>query len=72
MKNRVIVSLASAAVVALAMGLTAPITPAQAGIHICIGPCHYHRCHWKLVHVKVWSRHFHKWIWVWEKRRVCW
>ena len=71
MKHRVIVSLASAAVVALAMGVTTPATPAQAGIHICIGPC-YHHCHWRWVHVKVWSKKYHKRIWVWEKRRVCW
>jgi hypothetical protein len=71
MKHRTLFSLAAAAIVALSMGTAAP-KPAEAGIHIYLGAGGHHNCRWRRVHVKVWSRYYHRWIWVWQKRRVCW
>ena len=73
MKHRAIVSLASAAAIAFAMGMTAPAKPANAHIFLGMefGHHHYH-CHKKWVRVKVWSKKYHKRIWVWQLRRVCW
>ena len=71
MKNRILLSVAAAAVMTLSMGAAAP-KPAEAGVHIYIGTPGYNHCRWKRVKARVWSNYHHHYIWVWKKRRVCW
>ena len=78
-KRSAIATLAAAAVVALAMGMSAPAAEAKTIINIGIGGPGFfgwhhwngRYCGWRNHRNKVWSRRYHRWVWVRERRRHC-
>ncbi len=49
--------------------------PAQAHVFIRFGlggGYYHHHCGFRNVRVKVWSPRFHRFVWRWQTRRVCW
>jgi hypothetical protein len=78
MKRNTLASLASAAVIAVTMGMASPAAEAKVVINIGIDGIfgwhtwHGRHCGWRNHHVKVWSKRHHRRVWVWSKRRHCW